>query len=90
MSEITAKQAKAIIKSNWPPESYTMLREALSVAISALEKQVVKEITIHKSKGYSGRNYYHYLCPSCGCNVAEQRKFCPECGRALKWPEVRN
>ncbi len=38
MSEITAKQAKAIIESNWPPESYTMLREALNLALTALDQ----------------------------------------------------
>lgn len=37
--------AKAIevIKSNYPPENYIMLREALDLAMDALQKQVDSE-----------------------------------------------
>ena len=31
------KEAVEVIRSNWPPVQYTMLREALTMAIAALE-----------------------------------------------------
>lgn len=38
---VTSQEAAEVIKNNWPPENYTMLREALTMAIQALEKQGV-------------------------------------------------
>ena len=35
---MTNKEAIKIIKSNYPPETYTMLREALDLAIKILEE----------------------------------------------------
>lgn len=35
---MTNKEAIGVIKSNYPPERYTMLREALDMAIEALEE----------------------------------------------------
>jgi hypothetical protein len=34
------KQAIEVIKSNYPPSQYTMLREALDLAIEVLESKV--------------------------------------------------
>lgn len=36
---MTPKEAIKAIKCNYPPERYSMLREALNMAIEALEKQ---------------------------------------------------
>lgn len=33
------KKAIQVIKSNYPPENYTLLREALNLAIKLLEKE---------------------------------------------------
>ena len=39
------QEAIKVIKSNWPPENYTMLREALTMAIKAFEDlEKAKEI----------------------------------------------
>jgi hypothetical protein len=35
-------EAIEVIKSNYPPEHYTMLRMALDLAIEALERQIPK------------------------------------------------
>lgn len=40
---MTSKEAIEIIKSNYPPENYTMLREALNLAIRVLEEDSKKE-----------------------------------------------
>lgn len=37
---MTNKEAIEVIKCNYPPENYTRLREALDMAIEALEKQM--------------------------------------------------
>ena len=37
---MTNKEAIEAIKCNYPPENYTRLREALDMAIEALEKQM--------------------------------------------------
>jgi hypothetical protein len=36
-TSLSIKEAISAIKSNWPPENYTMLREALTMAVAALE-----------------------------------------------------
>jgi len=36
---MTAQEAIQAIKSNWPPSNYTMLIEALELAIVSLEKE---------------------------------------------------
>ena len=33
---MTNQEAIETIKNNWPPENYTMLREALAIAIQAI------------------------------------------------------
>lgn len=40
---MTSKEAIQVIKSNYPPENYTMLREALDLAIKVLEEDSKKE-----------------------------------------------
>ncbi len=34
---MTKQEAIETIRANWPPENYTMLREALTIAIDALD-----------------------------------------------------
>jgi len=36
---MTPQEAIQAIKSNWPPSNYTMLIEALELAIKALERE---------------------------------------------------
>jgi hypothetical protein len=39
MYNLTNTEAIKAIKCNWPPEKYTVLREALDIAIKLLEKE---------------------------------------------------
>jgi len=39
---LTYKEAVEVIKSNYPPEQYTMFREALDLAIRVLESKSEK------------------------------------------------
>jgi hypothetical protein len=43
-SYMTNAEAIEVIKSNWPCESYTMLREALKLSIEVLEKEIIIEL----------------------------------------------
>lgn len=40
---MTSEEAIEVIKSNYPPENYTMLRDALDLAITLLEEDSKKE-----------------------------------------------
>jgi hypothetical protein len=41
---ITPKEAIEAIKNNYPPENYSILREALDLAIKLLEKEEIDKI----------------------------------------------
>ena len=51
---MTNKEAINAIKCNYPPENYTILREALDMAMEALEKQ------IHNCEECKHANYYDW------------------------------
>lgn len=81
------KTAIETIKSNYPPEQYTMLREALDLAMQALEKQ----IPLPPIKA----SWSPALCPTCRTELSESvgdgyykdwisLKHCG-CGQNLKW-----
>lgn len=42
VSKMDYEEAIQTIKNNYPPENYTMLREALDLAIELMEKQINK------------------------------------------------
>jgi hypothetical protein len=43
VKKVTSKEAIEAIKANYPPANYTILREALDLAIKLLEKDSKKE-----------------------------------------------
>ncbi|WNO29853.1 hypothetical protein [Bacillus phage SDFMU_Pbc] len=45
---MTHEEAVQIIKSNYPPETYTMLREALDLAIARLEAVTEAEEALYR------------------------------------------
>lgn len=59
---MTSQEAIKAIQNNYPPERYTMLREALDLAIEALEKTVPCE---HRNVTYWNHGY-HSACKDCG------------------------
>lgn len=76
---MTNKEAIEAIKCNYPPENYTRLREALDMAIKALEKQTPKKPI-------------NLTCPNCGFDRIDNSWWgftcCPQCGQLLDWEEI--
>ena len=89
MNKITNEEAIKAIKCNYPPENYTILREALDMAMEALEKQI-PEIPDYEGDGYADGFlvYDTWICPSCGRYYEvdyDDYKYCPECGQRIDW-----
>lgn len=82
------QEAIKAIKSNYPTSGYYMLREALDMAVSALEKQIPKTPN-YEGDGYSdGKLVYDtWICPNCGEHYEiwyEDYDYCPNCGQHIK------
>ena len=62
------------------------------MAISALEKQIPKEL-IAEGDGYAdGKMVYDsFYCPSCDYHMEdyEVKNYCPNCGQAIDWDGER-
>lgn len=87
------KEAIEAIKANYPPENYSLLREALDLAIKVLEKNTPKKpiLLTHLPLIQSG---WKYGCPSCKLAVGvnsysfdytDEDEYCPSCGQKLNW-----
>ena len=63
---MTNKEAIKAIKCNYPPENYTILREALDMAMEALEKQM------HNCEECKHANYYDW------CTLGNHQVLCRE------------
>lgn len=74
----TPQEAIAVIKNNWPDSRYTILSEALEMAVEALKKQTEKEPV--------GRN--NKCCPECGLMFIRKVGYCGQCGQKIDWSEV--
>lgn len=66
-------------------------KRAFDMAIEALKKQIPSKVN-YIGDGYADGElvYDEAECPSCGyifddCESDWERKFCPECGKALEW-----
>ena len=68
-------EAIEVIKSNWPDGRYTMLREALTMAIQAIEKQI--PVLVIKERAVSAE------CPK--CKSIAKGDYCINCGQRLKY-----
>ena len=71
------------LKANYPDECYTMLREALDIAIKALEQYIPKHVNDIN---------WDYLntfgdCPNCGTRIYQRYNpnRCGVCGQAVSW-----
>ena len=69
-------EAIRIIRSNWPNERYTMLREALTKAIVALEAIRIQSAQIGKMKEIGSSNE---VCPECGEHNQAIVLWCRNC-----------
>lgn len=78
------QEAIEVIKKNWPSENYTMLREALAVAMQAIEKQIAKETVIGNEVCSPLDEIYGMpSCPMCE-EVTYSLDWCPFCGQHLE------
>lgn len=74
-------EAIKVIKNNRPTSGYTILNEALVMAINALEKQITKKPT--KDKYVPELDF----CPMCGTEVTNCN-YCPLCGQKIDQGEL--
>ena len=85
---MTNKEAIEAINANYPPENYTMLREALDMAIALLkEQEAVKPILEQDSMvcGVCGHEVIWQKMLGDGIWADEELDYCPHCGREVKW-----
>ena len=82
------------INKNRPSSGYDMLKEALDMAVVALEKQIPKKPDV-EGDGYDkdGNMIYDtWLCPCCGSRYEveyDDYDYCPVCGQKLDMSYVR-
>lgn len=82
------QEAIETIKSNYPTSGYYMLREALDMAVSALEKQIAKTPD-YEGDGYADGElvYDTWICPNCGEHYEvgyDSQDYCPKCGQHIQ------
>ena len=63
---MTKTEAVETIHANWPPEHYSMLREALTIAVSHLEQSSNSE--------YVETNGTDWICEKCGQYVELEKQ----------------
>ena len=71
---MTNKEAIETIKANYPDERYTMLREALNMAIEALKEQephLLKEADFVKADGWGNIPAWYEHNPSLGIKTID-------------------
>ena len=59
----------------------------LSMAISALEKQMPKVPTRQK---FGAWEVYNGLCESCLTSIRADMNYCPECGQKIDWTRLED
>lgn len=87
------REAIECINKNRPSSGYNMLKEALDMAVVALEKQTPKKPDV-EGDGYDkdGNMIYDtWLCPCCRSRYEveyDDYDYCPECGQKLDMSDV--
>lgn len=85
------QEAIETIKSNYPTSGYYMLREALDMAVSALEKQIAKTPD-YEGDGYADGQlvYDTWVCPNCKNDYEvgyDHYEYCPNRGQHIQHEE---
>ena len=80
------EEAIEAIKCNWPDSRYTILREALDMAISALREQDAADVApvrhgkwLPTTKWWQGGSAWK-RCSECGILHLGKSNYCPNCG----------
>jgi len=89
--EMTNQEAIETIKANYPPENYSMLREALDIALALLKEQEAVEPYMDFDGhdvwrcGKCGATIFHIYHNASDEDAKNYAKFCRHCGQAVKW-----
>ena len=83
MTDTEIIEAIKTIKANYPDECYTMIREALDIAMKALEQykpHYVNDMKWHNLNTFGD-------CPNCGTRIYQRYhpNYCGTCSQAVKW-----
>ena len=76
---MTNQEAIETIEANYPPENYTMLREALDMAIDMLKNQEPVKPVVRKGTIWCGK---------CGILVSQLDNYCSRCGHEVNWYDI--
>lgn len=85
---MTNQEAIETIEANYPPENYSMLREALNIALALMKEQKPTEPIAIKQERVDEFYGAVSCCPKCDCvwiMCGDDMHFCPKCGQAVKW-----
>ena len=88
---MTNQEAIETIKANYPPENYSMLREALDIALALLKEQEAVEPYMDFDGhdvwrcGKCGATIFHIYHNASDEDAKNYAKFCRHCGQAVKW-----
>lgn len=80
------KDRESFMVGDYDKDIYDMDKEALQIAIEALEKLIPQEPL--GGSDYSGNDYM--ICRNCSAIVEDddwRATYCPDCGQAIKWEE---
>jgi hypothetical protein len=79
------REACDVIRKNWPPSHYTILQEALTIAIGAIEKNATIEAelananeAIDEAKPYVCSRIDGEIDKDCRCFLCEHRRKYPK------------
>ena len=78
---MTNNEAIETIKANYPPENYSLLREALDMAVALLKEQEPVSPIINE------KVFQYATCGKCGQHLHWQGNYCQWCGQVVKWDE---
>lgn len=85
---MTNQEAIETIEANYPPEKYSMLREALDMALQLLkEQEAVKPVCKILF------DIPYYFCGRCNDMLnmySTKAMFCSKCGHPVKWSAVKD
>lgn len=62
-------------------------KEALEIAIKALENQVLKNPKYVKTKDWTGHLQEVPFCSKCYTALYYVQNYCPECGQKINWED---
>ena len=83
---MTYEEAIKAIKCNYPPEHYSMLREALDIALEVIDKQIPKKPQEYELYTEDGELVHYEGCPNCRAILNKSHYFLKicHCGQKLE------